>query len=460
MTALGVRRPRRSAPPRDERAAVRFTGEQRAAIEDRTGSALLAANAGSGKTAVMVERFVEAVLHDDVAVGAVLALTFTEKAAGELRERVRRRFVALGEHERAREADAAWISTIHGFCARILRARPLAAGLDPRFTVLDEAAAKRLADQAYERALESWAAARGVPAVDLAAAYGPTLSEIVLAAHEGLRSRGEGRPRLAVPPEPPLPDPAELLAARSTAAAALALAGAGKKVSAARDALDACERLVADLEAVPMPALLDAAKVGAGAKALEDDACVAYQAAWEAYRAGCADHHARAALVLLDDLLQRFGGEYAAAKAARAGVDFSDLELRVRDLLADAGARREWSERFDLIMVDEFQDTNRLQLDVLEALERDEPVRGRRRVPVDLPLPPRRRDDLPRAAGAARRRARAPPGAQLPVGRGAARRPQRRLHERARRALRPADRRPRDARRAAAPVRPRPGRDG
>ncbi len=278
VTALGVRRPRRSAPPRDERAAVRFTGEQRAAIEDRTGSALLAANAGSGKTAVMVERFVEAVLHDDVAVGAVLALTFTEKAAGELRERVRRRFVALGEHERAREADAAWISTIHGFCARILRARPLAAGLDPRFTVLDEAAAKRLADQAYERALESWAAARGAPAVDLAAAYGPTLSEIVLAAHEGLRSRGEGRPRLAIPPDPPLPDPAELLAARSTAAAALALAGAGKKVSAARDALEACERVVADSGAVvPMPALLDPAKVGAGAKALEDDACVAYR---------------------------------------------------------------------------------------------------------------------------------------------------------------------------------------
>ena len=77
-------------------ARVRFTPEQRAAIEDRDGSALLAANAGSGKTAVMVERFVEAVLQDGVAVGAVLALTFTEKAAGELRERVRRRSPGLG----------------------------------------------------------------------------------------------------------------------------------------------------------------------------------------------------------------------------------------------------------------------------------------------------------------------------------------------------------------------------
>src|SRR5919106_2437017 len=92
-----------------ETAGVRFTPEQRAAVEDRTGSSLLAASAGSGKTAVMVERFVEAVLQDGVAVGSILALTFTEKAAGELRERVRRRFTALGEGEHAREAEAAWI---------------------------------------------------------------------------------------------------------------------------------------------------------------------------------------------------------------------------------------------------------------------------------------------------------------------------------------------------------------
>ena len=77
-------------------------------------------------------------------------------------------------------------------------------------------------------------------------------------------------------------------------------------------------------------------------------------------------------LVLLDALLTAFGAAYAAAKDARAGVDFEDLELRVRDLLAgDAGLRARWSERFALIMVDEFQDTNRLQLDVLEGLERD-----------------------------------------------------------------------------------------
>src|SRR3954447_25230186 len=200
---------------------IPFTDEQRAAIEDRDGSALLAANAGSGKTAVMVERFVEAVLEDGVPVGSILALTFTEKAAGELRERVRRRLQDLGEDEHARAVDAAWIGTIHGFCARVLRSRPLAAGLDPRFTVLEEAAAGRIASAAYERALEAWVAALGRPAVDLAAAYAAGLRDIVLGAHDTLRSRGSA-PRLTIPAERPAPSPGALAAARETAVRDLA----------------------------------------------------------------------------------------------------------------------------------------------------------------------------------------------------------------------------------------------
>ncbi len=350
---------------------VRMTGEQLAAVGDRGRSSLLAAGAGSGKTAVMVERFAEAVLHDDVAVGSILTLTFTEKAAAELRERIRRRFGVLGEPEHARAVDAAWIGTIHGFCARLLSSQPLAAGLDPRFAVLDEAAARRLAAAGFETALESWTAACGAPAIDLAAAYGRELEPMIARAYTTLRSRGATHPRLRLPPEAPPPDPAPLAAAAARAAAALRAApGNGARVTAALAALEACERLAA-AGPPPLPGALDAARLPAGAKALEHDDCAAYRAAWEAHRAACADHHARPALVLLDELLDRFGAAYADAKAARAGVDFEDLELRVRDLLAgDEQLRARWAERFALIMVDEFQDTNRLQLDVLEALER------------------------------------------------------------------------------------------
>jgi ATP-dependent exoDNAse (exonuclease V) beta subunit len=351
---------------------VRSTPEQRAAIADRGRSSLLVAGAGSGKTAVMVERFAEAVLHDGVAVGAILTLTFTEKAASELRERIRRRFHDLGAPEHARAVDAAWIGTIHGFCARVLQSQPLPAGLDPRFAVLDEAAAGRLASEAFDDALEEWTVAEGAPALDLAAAYSADLDLMVRGAHSALRTRGATHPRLILPPAAPPPDPAPLTAAAAAAAGVLRGAGGGARVAAALEALEACDRLIGVRGETPLPAALDPAKLPVGAKALEHDACVAYRAAWAAHRSACADHHARPAVVLLDRLLDAFGTAYATAKASRAGVDFEDLELRVRDLFAaDSALRRRWAERFALIMIDEFQDTNRLQLDVLEALERD-----------------------------------------------------------------------------------------
>src|ERR1700685_1899484 len=121
-----------------------LTDEQGLAVERRSEPLLLAAGAGSGKTSVLVERFVCAVREDGVAPGRILAITFTERAAGELRERVRARFGELGEREAARDTEAAFVSTFHGFCARLLRAHPLAAGLDPEFTILDEGPAARL----------------------------------------------------------------------------------------------------------------------------------------------------------------------------------------------------------------------------------------------------------------------------------------------------------------------------
>src|SRR5437868_9691 len=110
-----------------EQAADRWTAEQLAAVERREGELLLDAGAGSGKTSVLVERFARAVLEDGADVTAILTITFTDKAAAELRERIRARLRELGADEAARETENAFISTIHGFCARLLRASALAA---------------------------------------------------------------------------------------------------------------------------------------------------------------------------------------------------------------------------------------------------------------------------------------------------------------------------------------------
>lgn len=348
----------------------KFTVEQRAAIEARTGSSLLAANAGSGKTAVMVERIAAAIREDGVPVTAILALTFTEKAAGELAERLRRRLTDLGEAEHARAVDGAWIGTIHGFCARLLRSQPLAAGLDPRFEVMEDTAAERLANAAYDTALESWGRTHGAEAIDLAASYGPNLRDLIRGTYSTLRARGQARPRVPIPPQTAAPDASALAAAGEAATRDLAPAKDGVRIAAARTALEECARITRQ-EGVPWPGELNVAELKGGAKALQSDVCEAYREVWAAYRSACAEYHSHTALTLIDALLHRYGRTFEQAKQERAAVDFEDLELRARDLLENAETRERWAERFSLIMIDEFQDTNAVQLEILEHLERD-----------------------------------------------------------------------------------------
>jgi ATP-dependent exoDNAse (exonuclease V) beta subunit len=351
-----------------------FTAEQSRAIAAREGSLLLEANAGSGKTSVLVERFVRSVLKDGVRPSRILAITFTERAAGELRARVRDRFVELGRRDEARETEAAWISTIHGFCARVLRAHAIAAGLDPAFAVLDEAAARALRDRAWDEALERWLdGEHAAAALDLVAAYDTDrLRRTIAGAHDALRSAGQTRPRL--PPVPAVVAPHELRAqltvAAGAAAAELAGAGDGQRVAEARARLDRCLELLRGAE--PEPALGDV-RVGMGASALKSAACERYRKALERYAVACRDRRAAAAVVLLDELLALYATAYAAAKGARAGVDFDDLELLARDLLRDEPALgRSYAARFDRVMVDEFQDSNPRQLTLFQTLDRDD----------------------------------------------------------------------------------------
>ena len=127
-----------------------------------------------------MDRFCEAALDPEMGVERILAFTFTERAADQLRRRVRETLAAMAEEaegerlERIREAEdaaeRAWISTIHGFCRRLLASHPAAAGLDPRFRVADEPEADRLAIRAFDAALEDLVAEGGAEALALAAA--------------------------------------------------------------------------------------------------------------------------------------------------------------------------------------------------------------------------------------------------------------------------------------------------
>jgi len=270
---------------------ARLSDEQEPAAARRSEPLALAAAAGSGKTSVLVERFVRAVIDDQIKPARILAITFTERAAGELRARVRARLLELDRREDARDTEAAFVGTFHGFCARLLRAHPLAAELDPAFAILDEGRAGRLREQAFRTACAGFLKDGGPAAVELLAAYKiDRVAGIIQGVHAELRSRGQRRPALPTPE--------------------------------------------------PLPGDVDGA---------------------DAARA-CA---------LFDELLGRFSDAYEELKQLRAGVDFDDLELAAGQLLTERPEiRRSWSERFELLMVDEFQDTNPRQLAILRALER------------------------------------------------------------------------------------------
>ena len=363
--SIGGRRDENTGSGRDPD----WTGEQLSAIERRDGDLLLDAGAGSGKTSVLVERFVRAVLEDDVDVAAILTITFTDKAAAELRDRIRRRLRALGADEAARATEGAFISTIHGFCARVLRAHALAAGIDPAFVVLDRPESERLADAAFEDALE--ALAESAAGVDLIASYGPgPLRDTILATYAQLRSRGQSAPTL-----PPCPDASDADAAPALARAAAtaarelgAVASPGVRVLEALQRLERCAELVP--EPPPWPGELDRVSLPRGnGAALSTSACLAYTEALARWRAVCERRAAKPVRDLLDRLLVTHGSRYAERKRDCSGLDFEDLELMTRDLLRSADELRErYRSRFAQIMVDELQDTNSVQLELIESI--------------------------------------------------------------------------------------------
>ncbi|MEO6859648.1 MAG: UvrD-helicase domain-containing protein [Solirubrobacteraceae bacterium] len=358
-----------TAPPMVS-AGREWTAEQAAVIERRQGDLLLDAGAGSGKTSVLVERFVHHVLEDEIAVGEILAITFTDKAAAELRERIRARLRELGARKEARATEGAFISTIHGFCARLLRGSALAAGLDPGFIVLDRDRSEPLASAAFDAALQELAPES---VIELLAAYGaPPLRYAILSAHDRLRSAGQLAPRLPAVQAPDVEAAAQTLAEVSCALSAEldGISDPGVRVLEALDRLELCRELLGRPDR--WPGELDRVKLRGNGNALSTDACVAYRQALAAYRAACA---ARAALPIresMDGLLQTFSARYALAKRDVSGVDFEDLELLTLELLrARPELRERYSERFARIMVDEQQDTNRIQLELIEAIARD-----------------------------------------------------------------------------------------
>jgi ATP-dependent helicase/nuclease subunit A len=340
--------------------------EQQAAIE-ATGVVFVSAGAGTGKTRVIVERFARAVCDRGLPVDSILVITYTERAAGELRARIRARLFEAGRPELARELDGAWVSTIHGFCHRLLKAHPFAAGVDPGFRVLDESQGRVLRSEAFQRALADFCEGGDPARLRLLATYGAKgLRRMVTDVYETLRAAG--RP-LELPAGGGARLDLRLAELRQAADAVLAetegVPEAEPGRAQVRGALELLEH------ATPADALLDLSgfgPTGPGKRLFAD-----FEEARGAVERAALDELAARDQDLLQGLLSQFAASYAQAKSRESALDFEDLQLLARDLLREGDAIREQERwRFRAIMVDEFQDTNRLQCELIDLLAGEE----------------------------------------------------------------------------------------
>jgi ATP-dependent helicase/nuclease subunit A len=339
-----------------EETSSTLNDEQLAAVEAE-GSVFVSAGAGTGKTSVLVERYVRAVCELGIDIESILVITYTRKAAGELRSRIRAALHERGRHDLARELDGAWISTIHGFCNRLLRAHPFAAGLDPRFRELEDAGAAVLRGEAFERALQEFCASGEPGRIRLLATYrADGLRRMLTGVYETLRSSGR---ELVL----------ELGQRQSLDSAISALRADAEQLAGDESATATQRRNAGEALRVATPGSLPERLVDLSALASKGARAASFEQARRAVERAALEELAAHDRELLQELLERFAAEYAAAKQRESVVDFEDLQLAARDLLRDDDAVREETQlRFRMVMLDEFQDTNRLQCELIDLV--------------------------------------------------------------------------------------------
>jgi ATP-dependent helicase/nuclease subunit A len=384
---------------------------------DLSTTYLLEAGAGTGKTRVLVERYVHCVLDPGLGTGdvrAVAAITFTEKAAGELRQRIREELERLDaaadprseQAARLRAAldalDDAPIGTIHGFAGRLLREFPVEAGVDPAFEQLDGLGS----DLERARLWQEWVTELATG--EAAGEDGPRawVRRLLRAGArlDHLRALAIGKGGLfgerydvdrveAVDPEPDFGDALRVLSAAVEGLrtfcdsacsdpsdgglqGALGLCGACERVLS--DAPADIDELMARIYRIPFT---EKQRGLGGRKDNWPDAHGGKDALWERYQTATREvtalrdayaGHLTGMAVAVADRFSRWAGE----KQIELGrLDFTDLLGRLRDLLArDRDARRLLQRRFRYLLVDEFQDTDPLQAEIVFLLCEREPL--------------------------------------------------------------------------------------
>ncbi len=357
-----------------------MTPHQQSAVTRTNQDVCVVAGPGSGKTRVLIERFAWLVEFHNINPARILAITFTEKAATEIKERLIARFKDNPEHRES--IERAWVSTIDGFCARLLQENALSAGIAPDFSVLEQPSAMRLARESTEECLDELfeqfpeEMRRLLEALDLSTdddfnSRKPDLAASLLDVYESLRISGlDELPPSQQSPDlwpqardlaqkilaDPSPVKSHTLQLRDWAADFLALPDA----TITKQHFAVAGGFTAHLHRIGKGAAFLAAK------ALKEEILPALLAQWiELWNADL--------IPLLREAVNRLDLAYRKKKRDQSTLDFADLEQdAIRLLESNFGIRAKTQTRFDQILMDELQDTNRLQWRLLNLIRTED----------------------------------------------------------------------------------------
>jgi ATP-dependent helicase/nuclease subunit A len=356
------------------------------------------AGPGSGKTMVLVERYLHILREHNLNIDQIVAITFTNRAANEMRERLRGRLNqilrdASGDERKhwlhyKRTLDGAVITTIHGFCARLLREFPVEARVDPQFLLLDEHRAAMLLESVVEEVLREFIVAGHIEISQLTLGVGRgKLAAALAQLYRDARGQGlkpEGLAMKTARSHATEDDHSEalvelsraindFLACRRTTAAAR---GNQADVSAAWADLWPLLQTIPTVEGLADYCRIVEAFRSVRPQARGDlkpyvqalDALI-----WEKDLAGrvpqiSLDIFAKQYALEMAQVLRRIDERLNEEKQKLSALDFDDLELRALELLERPEVLTRAAERYKFFLVDEFQDTNGLQRRLLEQL--------------------------------------------------------------------------------------------
>ncbi|WP_292521328.1 exodeoxyribonuclease V subunit beta [Methanoculleus sp.] len=383
-----------------------LTERQRQAALDHSVSKCVTAGAGTGKTHVLVQKYLN-LLEARVDVGKILALTFTEKAAGEMKVRVRQ---AIAEKEGERwdtiRDEFLWakISTFHSFCASVLREFPIEANVGPAFAVLDEQEAFRLREEVIENLIHGNPPATCRDAVIGALrAVGPYELKTYLERLYSRREAAEAFFAALKENEEEVLDAWRTAVEQHRAEALVAflnraapsletLQDLAARYPGERDPAGAYLRAIEPCLAGTVAAIAEVhkdprfrANMGRKANWVGDDlerlraayrnldGCIKDRAGACTLAIDPADPFTRATLDFLRDLgavFRAFLEAVEAEKRRRNALDFDDLVNRTHRLFRDREdiLTAHFRDRFRFVLVDEFQDTDPVQIAILRAV--------------------------------------------------------------------------------------------